>query len=255
MRHAMNKQIEILPLPLLAQLGTQSRLEWLLTLPELQNIPHSVLFQSREGSLYLINAQEYGLTLALQCLNPSDSHEAQRWGFRSFTLDGAAWSGPWFGNLKFRQTHAHHLIQWLAEAEDEVMHQHPMLCFPIRGTSDQVWSVIAAFDAQQKTLDTFSLVCVGDWREAPPLAQQHATTIGELKQPMRPAGSLTCLSGAPTPETGVWEGKLPATHAQARILAQAPHRFAFKRAGDAMGVLGLPAPDEALVTWTWLQSR
>lgn len=251
----MNNQLEALPLPLLTQLGTQSRLEWLLTLPELGGTPCSVLFQNNEGNPYHINAEAYGLTLALQCINPSASDEKQRWGVRSFTLNAAAWSGSWFEHRGFHQTRADHLIEWLAESADEVMHQHPMLCFPVQGMDGQSWSVIATFESRQKTLDTFSLVCVGDWRKAPPFTQQQTTTIVELKQPMRSAGPLTCLSGAPTPETGVWEGKLPATHAQAQILAQAPHRFAFKRAGDSMGVLGLPAPDEALVTWTWLQSR
>ena len=56
-------------------------------------------------------------------------------------------------------------MQLLSPSPDEVMHMHPMLCFPIQGKGGQTWGVVATFD-QQQTEYFHSLVHCGDWREA-----------------------------------------------------------------------------------------
>jgi len=142
-------------------------------------------------------------------------------------------------------------MQLLSPSPDEVMHMHPMLCFPIEGKGGQKWGVVATFDPQNK-LSTFSLVHSGDWREAAPIPQPEQVSAAPVETPTR--RSLTCRSGARTPESGIWEGRLPAGHPQAPMLAEAPHRFVFKRAGDAMADLGLAPFDEATVVWTWLRA-
>lgn len=251
----MNRKIESLPIQFLSELGTCGLLEWLPTLPELENIPRGLIFQTHESRPYYLQAEGYGLTLTLQYLNPLASAEEKKWGFQGFTLD-ASWKGAWFPNLSIRETRADTLIPLLATSTDEVMHQHPMLCFEVQGMGDQAWSVVATFDTPQKTLNTFSLVRVGDWREAPTtIAHQDAIASEAVAQTNCTGEALTCLSGAKTPATGVWEAGLPPAHPQARMFGQAPHRFVFKRAGDAMGTLGLPSFDEAMVVWIWRRSR
>ncbi|WP_237736730.1 hypothetical protein [Delftia acidovorans] len=39
------------------------------------------------------------------------------------------------------------------------------------------------------------------------------------------------------------------------MLADAPHGFVFKHAGDAMDVLGFAPFDEATVIWTWVRAE
>ena len=82
-----------------------------------------------------------------------------------------------------------------------------------------------------------SLVHCGDWREAAPIPQPEKVSAAPVETPTH--RSLTCRSGSRTPESGIWEGRIPAGHPQAQMLAEAPHRFVFKRAGDAMADLGL----------------
>lgn len=142
-------------------------------------------------------------------------------------------------------------MQLLSPSPDEVMHMRPMLCFPIEGKGGQTWGAVATFDPQNK-LSTFSLVHSGDWREAAPIPQTEQASAAPGEIPTR--RSLTCRSAARAPESGIWEGRLPAGHPQAQMLAEAPHRFVFKRAGDAMADLGLAPFDKATVVWTWLRA-
>ena len=122
---------------------------------------------------------------------------------------------------------------------------------PHRRKGGQTWGVVATCD-QQNRLSTFSLVHSGDWREASPIPQPDQASAAPVETPTR--RSLTCRSGARTPASGIWEGRLPAGHPQAPMLAEAPHRFVFKRAGDARADLGLAPFDEATVVWTWLRA-
>ncbi|SDZ59444.1 hypothetical protein [Delftia lacustris] len=247
----MNGKISVLPKALTEQLGTQSRLEWLLLLPYLDNVPSDVIFQHLSESIYHFSSAENGLTLAVQCLNPTAAEESLKWGLQSFTLDAYSWQGPWIQNTKPRDIEPESLMQLLSPSPDEVMHMHPMLCFPIEGKGGQTWGVVATFD-QQNRLSTFSLVHSGEWREAAPIPQPEQASAVPVETPTR--RSLTCRSGARTPESGIWEGRLPSDHPRAHILADAPHRFVYKRAGDAMGILGLAPFDEATVVWTWLRA-
>ena len=246
----MNNRILDLPISLTEQLGTQSRLEWLLLLPELENASSDAIFKRMNEGIYHFSSAANGLTLALQCLNPSAAEEDLKWGVQSFTLDAYSWQGPWFQNTTPRDIEPESLMQLLSPSSDEVMHMHPMLCFPVEGKGGQTWGVVATFD-QQNRLSTFSLVHSGDWREAAPIPQPEQASAVPVETPAR--RSLTCRSGARTPESGIWEGRLPAGHPQAQMLAEAPHRFIFKRAGDEMGILGLAPFDEATVVWTWLR--
>ncbi len=253
----MHPGLEALPSPLTEQLGTRSRLEWLQRLPEVQGMARDMLFRARDAEPYLLHAEDHGLTLVLQCLDPAAPEGERQWGFQGFTLDASAWKGPWFDKEGPRQARAETLIEQLAESPEEVIHQHPMLCFAVRGQGGQTWSVVATFDYGTRYLQTFTLTRVGDWRtaapvpEAPPSDAHAAPPEPDPREGPVPA----CRSGARTPKTGVWEGRLPALHAQARMFAQAPHRFVFKQAGEPMGALGLPPQDEAQVVWTWLRGR
>lgn len=247
----MNGKMSELPKALTEQLGTQSRLEWLLLLPELESVSSDAIFQHLNEGTYHRSSAENGLTLALQCLNSLAAEEDLKWGMQSFTLDAYSWQGPWFKNTKPRDIEPGSLMQLLNPSPDEVMHMHPMLCFPIEGKGGQTWGVVAIFDQQNK-LSTFSLVHSGDWREAAPIPQPEHPIAVPVEAPAR--RSLTCRSGARTPESGIWEGRLPSDHPRAQMLADAPHRFVFKRAGDAMAELGLAPFDEATVVWTWLRA-
>lgn len=144
-------------------------------------------------------------------------------------------------------------MQLLSPSPDEVMHMHPMLCCasPSKEREGRHGGVVGTFDPQNR-LSTFSLVHSGDWREAAPIPQPEQASAVPVETPTR--RSLTCRSGARTPESGIWKGRLPAGHPQASMLAEAPHRFIFKRAGDAMADLGLAPFDEATVVWTWLRA-
>ena len=256
---AMHPRLEALPLPLTEQLGTRSRLEWLQRLPQVQGVAHDMLFRARDAEPYLLNAEDKGLTLVLQCLDPTLPANECQWGFQGFTLDATTWNGPWFDEAGPSKARAETLIEQLAETTEEVMHQHPMLCFAVRGKGGQTWSVVATFDYQSKYLNTVSMTRVGDWREAAtvpkaPHSDEGADTVAQ-ESDSREGQALVCQSGARAPKTGVWEGRLPTLHAQAGLFAQAPHRFVFKQAGDPMGTLGLPPQDEAQVVWTWLRGQ
>lgn len=244
----MNHQLEVFPLPLVAQLGTISRLEWLLRLPELDDVPNERLCRTDSTEVYYWNLAGKGLTLALSCMNPTSPRDEIRWGLHSFALDMKNWQGHWFHGVDPKDVDASALIELLSPSPEEVMDLHPMLCFPVEGRSGQLWSVMAMFGENRK-LNTFSLVNSGNWREAdaiPVPIEEHVHGVETFA-----SAEITCRSGARTPESGIWEGRLPVNHPRAELMAQAPHRFVFKRAGDAMATLGLPPFDEATVVWTW----
>ena len=262
----MNPHLQALPRPLLAQLGAAGQLQWLRQPPQapdaqpplkgiLTDIPAELLCQSSHDQPYPLHHSEQGLSLTLQCLNPTASPPERRWGLHSFMIHTQVWQGPWFEGLKPAQTTAQELIERLGEAEDEIAHQGPVLCMGVTGLHGQAWSAVAVWDEATGELDTFCLIRVGDWREEDPVpetaAQQPAAQEG--KQAQRPE-ARTCRSGQPTPVHGVWEAGLPEQHPQAALYAQAPHRFVYRRAGDAMGELGLPAEQEAWVTWRWVRA-
>ena len=256
----MHPGLEALPSPLTEQLGTRSRLEWLQRLPEVQGMARDMLFRARDAEPYLLHAEDHGLTLVLQCLDAAAPEGERQWGFQGFTLDASAWRGPWFDKEGPRQARAETLIEQLTDSPDEVMHQHPMLCFAVLGQGGQTWSVVATFDYGTRYLQTFTLTRVGDWRTAAPVPEAPPADAHAAPQEPDPLDgpAPACRSGMLTPKTGVWEGRLPALHAlhvQARMFAQAPHRFVFKQAGEPMGALGLPPQDEAQVVWMWLRGR
>ncbi|WP_259649306.1 hypothetical protein [Delftia sp. UME58] len=76
----MNSRILDLPISLTEQLGTQSRLEWLLLLPELENASSDAIFKRMNEGIYHFSSAANGLTLALQCLNPSAAEDDLKWG-------------------------------------------------------------------------------------------------------------------------------------------------------------------------------
>ena len=262
----MTPHLQILPPPLLAQLGAAGQLQWLRQPPLapdaqpplkgiLTDIPAELLCQSTHDQPYPLHHSEQGLSLTLQCLNPTASPPERRWGLHSFMIHAQVWQGPWFEGIKPAQTTAQELIERLGETEEEIAHQGPVLCMGVTGLHGQAWSAVAVWDEATGELDTFCLIRVGDWREEDPVPETAA------QQPQQPAAqeelapqARTCRSGQPTPAHGVWEASLPEHHPQAALYAQAPHRFVYRRAGDAMGVLGLPAEQEAWVTWRWVRA-
>ncbi len=261
----LNPHLQTLPSPLLAQLGAAGQLQWLRqrphvpqapdAQPQLTDIPAELLCQNTHDQPYPLHHSEQGLSLTLQCLNPTASPPERRWGLHSFMIHAQVWQGPWFEGIKPAQTTAQELIERLGETEEEIAHQGPVLCMGVTGLHGQAWSAVAVWDEATGELDTFCLIRVGDWREEDPVPETAA------QQPQQPAAqeelapqARTCRSGQPTPAHGVWEASLPEHHPQAALYAQAPHRFVYRRAGDAMGVLGLPAEQEAWVTWRWVRA-
>lgn len=263
----MNPHLQSLPHALLAQLGAAGQLQWLRQTPATQpqqtdtladilsNIPTELLCQSSHDQPYPLHHSEQGLSLTLQCLNPTASPQELRWGLHSFMIHAQTWQGPWFEGIKPAQTTARELMDRLAEKEEDIAHQGPVLCMAVTGLHAQAWSAAAVWDEATGELDSFSLIRVGEWREEDPVPETAAQQPAEQEraQAQRPE-ARTCRSGQPTPAHGVWEASLPKHHPQAALYAQAPHRFVYRRAGDAMGVLGLPAEQEAWVTWRWVRA-
>ena len=119
----MNLHLHSLPHPLLAQLGAAGGLQWLQSpvppsteqLPQLANIPPELLLQSTHDQPYQLHHSEQGLSLTLQCLNPTAPPPELRWGLHSFMIHAHTWQGPWFEGLQPAQTTAQELIERLGE--------------------------------------------------------------------------------------------------------------------------------------------
>ena len=153
-----------LPQPLLNHLGFRSRLDTLTEVPQVTAVLNS-LRQHKNGEPYHVTIDAHGLTLTLQCTNPTAQPDEYKWGLHGITLNAATWGGGWPSGLNPHEATANDVLAVFAPNPEEVMNMHPMLCFAIEGMASQTWSVMAMFDATSKRLSTFSLIRVGEWRE------------------------------------------------------------------------------------------
>ena len=160
----MHQSLNSLPQSLLHHLGAFSRLDTLAELPQVP-VALNTLRQSSSGEPYHVSLDAQGLTLTLQCINPTAQPEEQLWGLHGITLDAAGWGGGWPAGLNPHEATAADLVALFAPNPEEVMNLHPMLCFAVEGMGGQASSVLAVFDSQSKKLSTFSLLRVGEWRE------------------------------------------------------------------------------------------
>jgi hypothetical protein len=249
----------LFPQPLVNHLGAYSRLDSLLALPEISSSKGIELCRFDEEEPYHVELEAHGMTLTLQCINPEALHEQQKWGLQGLTLNARAASGQWLEGRKPALMKANDVLDLfqIAPEDEKLLNMHPMLCFAMAGPSNQSWSLVARFEQRGAMLTTLSLMRVGEWREMPLAEGAPAiTTLEHKPTTTQPTMSvITCRSGEPAPETGVWEGRLPPDHPQTKVFDDVPHRFVFKRHGDPMGPLGLPPFDEAMVVWTWLRSQ
>lgn len=159
----MHSSLAFIPEPLLQHLGAYSRLDDLISVPQI-TIPLHDLRQHKGSEPYHVKIAEHGLTLTLQCINPTASAEQQFWGLLGISLDSSTWSGNWPVEIDPLEATASQLITLFLPNEEETMNMHPMLCFGVEGLSSQTWSITAIFNATTRKLRTLSLTRVGDWR-------------------------------------------------------------------------------------------
>lgn len=254
----MNIPAGLFPQPLVNHLGAYSSLDSLLASPEISSSKGIELRRFDDAQPYHVELEAHGLTLTLQCMKPGEVHDQQKWGLHGLTLNAHSARGSWLEGRRPALMTADDVLTLFNVAldDEQLLNVHPMLCFAVEGAGNQSWSVIARFDECGKGLKTLSLLRVGEWREASSVEATESIPAAGSKQLAATAlQAITCRSGEPAPETGVWEARLPSDHQQAKVFSEAPHRFIFKRHGDAMGTLGLPPLDEAMVVWIWLRSR
>jgi hypothetical protein len=258
MELVMNIPAGLFPQPLVNHLGAHSRLDALLSLPEISSAKGIELRRFDGAEPYHVKLDAHGLTLTLQCINPGDAQDQQKWGLHGLTLSAHLARGGWLEGKQPALLKADDVLTLfnVAPNDEQLLNAHPMLCFALEGAGNQPCSVVVRFDDRGKGLKTLSLVRMGEWREASFVEATESKPATETKQPAEAAKrTVICRSGESVPEAGVWEARLPSDHPQAKVFSEAPHRFVFKRNGDAMGTLGLPPFDEAMVVWTWLRSR
>ena len=244
-------------------LGAYSSLGSLLELPELSAADSNQLRQSLSTEPYHVPLQSQSLTLTLQCMQPGALPHELTWGLQAIALNALTWQGSQSAVPLEERPAARELHQMTADdvlalfagqmdAEDMVS-MHPMLCFPYAGTQGQDVSVLAMFEQHSKTLETISFSNLGTWRPLPEAMEPPVSA--DEQQPssvVNTSAAAVCRSGSTVPLSGIWEGRLPAGHPEAELLHEAPHRFVFKRRGDTLGTVGLPAFDEQLVRWAWV---
>lgn len=252
----MNTLSNIIPAPLLRHLGAHSRLNSLLELPEMAGIDVADVRQSLSQDSYVVNLGNHGLSLTLQCINSDSLPSEQKWGLQGINVNAVKRQGigP-DAPAAYEMTSGDVLQLFGVKADDElVMHMHPLLCFSAEGIDQQAWGVTAVLDESSKKLQTLSLLRVGEWRMLlDPLITEAA--IPPTPRTVGAPDRVTCHSSETAPRDGIWEGRLPPGHPQAPLYNDSPHRFLYKRGGDAMASLGLPPVDEAMVLWTWHRDR
>jgi hypothetical protein len=159
----MHATLKSLPIALLHHLGTHSNLQSVVAgLP--RAVPVEQLRQHQSADPYHVNLDDQGLTLTLQCINPTAQPEELTWGLHGFTLDAASWDGGWHAGLNPHEATASDVLAVFAPNPEEVVNMHPMLCFAIEGPAGQTFSVMALFEAPGKKLSSLSFLRVGDWR-------------------------------------------------------------------------------------------
>lgn len=164
----MHTSLYTLPQPLLNHLGACSRLDSIAGIRQI-NMQLSFLRQHNSGEPYHVSNDSQGLTLTLQCINPSALPEEHHWGLHGITLDAAIWDGGWPTGLSPQKATAEDVAALFGPNPEEVVRMHPMLCFAIEGLAGQTLSVIALFEAAGKTLSSFSLLRTGEWRVLEPV--------------------------------------------------------------------------------------
>jgi hypothetical protein len=160
----MHPSLNPLPQLLMNHVGACSRLETLTELPQV-TVSLSTLRQHKSGEPYHVVIDAHGLTLTLQCTNPTAQPDEHQWGLHGITLNAATWDCGWPTGMNPHEATAADVVALFAPNPEEVMNMHPMLCFAVEGVAGQTWSVMVMFDAASKKLSTFGLIRVGQWRE------------------------------------------------------------------------------------------
>ena len=163
----MNKNLTFLQPVLLNHLGAYGRLDALSDPPQV-TVSLSALRQHTSVEPYHVAVETKGLTLTLQCANPNAKSDEHQWGLHGITLNAATWDGGWPTGLNPQTATADDVLALFTPNPEEAMNIHPMLCFAIEGVAGQTWSVMAMFESAGKTLSSFSLIRVGEWRALQP---------------------------------------------------------------------------------------
>jgi hypothetical protein len=163
----MHTKLNPLPTHLITCLGATSRLDYLAESPQV-TVELNALRQHKNGEPYHVAIDVHGLTLTLQCTNPSAQPDEHLWGLHGITLNATTWDSGWPSGLNPHEATADDVVALFAPNPEEVMNMHPMLCFAIEGVAGQTWSVMAMFEAEGKKLSSFSLIRVGEWRALQP---------------------------------------------------------------------------------------
>lgn len=175
----MHPKLQPLPQSLLSALGRSNRQDQLANgLASLT--PPVKLRQHRDGKLYPVRVESYGVDLMVQCTKPDADEPQQSWGLHSFTLHTAAsdpahpWSFAWPEGLDPSTVKAADVTQLFGMVGDESALITPtMTCFSVPGLNGQTWSMVCMFDPQSERLHTLSLIRSGEW-----LCDQAETVAG-----------------------------------------------------------------------------
>lgn len=245
---------DAIPEFLLSNLGCASQHPYLSDRLVAQGLSSNSLLQVSGGRSYPVQIPGLGMSLILQCLNPHAVQACLLWGLHAISLHGSAHQerSCWPGGLTPRQSTAEDVVQCFGLSEETALLTPELVCFSQAGDPISPWAVQCEFDLHSKTLHTLSLIRTGDWVIASTLPPWPVIKPVQAPDESEP---VTCRSGQPVPQTGIWEANLPAGHPKSQVIAHAPHRYAYRRAGESMVTLGLAAFDEAQVIWTWLRQR
>ncbi|MBV8621358.1 MAG: hypothetical protein JOY84_21040 [Curvibacter sp.] len=239
---------------LLSSLGCASQHLYLSDGLVAQGCSPDSLLQISGGRNYPFRIPDLGMSLMLQCLNPKAPQTSLLWGLHAISLHGAPLHGqsPWPGGLTPGQSTAEDVAQCFGLSADTALLTPELVCFSHAVQQRRPWAVQCEFDRATSRLHTLSLIRTGDWVTASTLPPWPVVEPVPAPVDVEP---VTCRSGQLVPQTGVWEASLPPGHPKSLVIAQAPHRYAYRRAGESMVALGLAAFDEAQVLWSWLRRR
>lgn len=120
-------------------------------------------FQYPRGDAYYLGAAP-GLDLVLQRIKLGAAEAEHQWGLHSFTLQARSWAGQWPEGMDPHTATAEDVAKLFALDAETAMVTPAMVCFVIPGlVQDQQWSVLCTFGYSSRTLESFSLLRVGEW--------------------------------------------------------------------------------------------
>jgi len=243
---------------LLRTLGTASTHHYLAEYLEAGDPKLMGLLCVGHDDFYPVTSQGLGLTLMIQDIDYRAPPSTRFWGLHSISLHSSnastkvTWRGAWPGGLDPIQATANDVVQCFQLTEEAALISPELVCFTYPGRHDSPWAVQCEFDLFSKTLHTLSLIRTGDWLMASMLPPWPVIEPAQTPAQIEP---VTCRSGQLVPLTGVWQADLPAGHPKHQVIAQAPHRYVYRRVDEPMVTMGLLPFDESQVLWTWLRKQ